>query len=116
MNTTLAQKLTACQIEFIEFMEIASAPYVFAGVVVGLIFGEIIRPLRVVHLLAAFVKSFKREKPAPIVDANTLIRCGACQSVIMTGPIMRMVTNGNDTLIYQCQQCASQVAVVVTPT
>jgi hypothetical protein len=114
MATTLAQRRVPCQIEFIEFMETAYVPYVVGGVLFGLIFGELVRPLRAVRLFTTLAKSFKRKPPETVVDENTLIRCGSCRSIIMTPPIMRTVADGKDTLIFQCQQCATQVGVIVT--
>ena len=89
-------------------------PYVIGGVLFGLIFGELIRPIRAVHVVTGILSGLKRAKPAPpaqIVDESTVIKCGACRSIIMSRPIMRTVTNGQDTLVYQCQQCGTQVAV-----
>jgi hypothetical protein len=95
-------------------MEISTIAYVAGGAAFGLMFGELIRPMRVLHLITGILAGLKKLKPKDqiqIVDNSTIIRCGACRSIITTRPIMRTVTDGKDTLIYRCQQCSSQVAV-----
>ncbi len=96
-------------------MEITLIPYVAGGVALGLIFGELVRPIRAVHIVTGLLAGMKRalpEKPTQIVDDSTIIKCAACQSIIMSKPIMRTVAAGKDTLIYQCHQCGTQVAVL----
>lgn len=92
-------------------MEGLTISYVVVGTALAsFLVGELVKPVERIRKLVS-----GRRKPAeitPTVD-TVLVRCGACNSIILSPPIMRTLTDKGDIFTYRCNQCGTNVGVKI---